>query len=376
MKKEIVKTDFILVVLFAGIILSGTCFFGATMLSSSIGGEETVAANGEYELGILEPVFNAVYGNKAIQNVVGNVSYKLCREINDDNVIVGRNGFLFEVRYEGDGYDYLRDYMGENGFTDEELRTVSENIEQRRLAFEKVGKKYIIAVIPTSVRVYSDCLPLHFGKPSERSRLSRLSAVMADNDAYMDLTDALKAARAKGYVYNNTEDSVNALGAYAIYRAIEDRISDGTALYGEDELQFYTHLTPGRSVARRAGASGIVKNRTVSYTDDYKMTFSVGSLSGSSHIYTQTKRNFLWGVRQKSFIVAVDSDNVYRFMPFFSNTYRNVLYVDSVDGSLLGYKGDTVVEFVSERNLYELLDIAETEFCSSGEADSREKDRH
>lgn len=366
MKKEIAKADFILVVLFAGIILSGTCFFGATVISSQISGESREAIKEEYDLGALNPFLDAVYGNTDVKNVIDNVSYRLFREIDDDNVIVGSNGFVFEIKYEGDGYGYLLDYMGETSFTDEELRTVSENIEKRRQAFEKAGKKYILAVIPNSVRVYSDCLPLHFGKPSKKSRLSQLSAAMVGNDSYIDLTDALTEARADGYVYNNTEDSVNAFGAYVIYRAVAERVNDGTVLYGRDELKFYTHLTSGRSVVRRAGVPEIVKNRTVSYTDDYKLTFSVGSSGSDSHVYTKAKYGYLRGVSGKSFIVAVDSDTVYQLMPFFSNTYRYVSYVTSVDGRLLEYSGDAVVEFVSERNLAGLLDMTDIESGNYG----------
>lgn len=363
MKIEFSNVDFILVVLFAGIILSGTCFFGATLFASYVQDDNREVVAEESELGILGPILDAVYDNEDVKNIISNISYNFLREINDENVIAGSDGFVFEIRYEGDGYDYLRDYMGEMSFSNDELITIAENIEKRRNAFEKAGKRYIIAVVPTSLRVYNDCLPLHYGKPSQSSRLSQLSAVMAYNDSYIDLTDALTLAKVQGYVFNNTEDSINALGAYTIYRAIEEKVNDGAVLCGEDELKFYTHLTNGRSVVRRAGASDIVKNRTVSYTDAYKLIFNIESSGGGTQVYTRTKPGYAVGGNRKSFVVAVDSEiDIYRLMPFFSNAYRNVSYVYSVDDSIFGCGGDTVVEFVSERNLGSLLDMAEIDY--------------
>lgn len=363
MKKEISKTDFVLVILFIGIILSGTCFFGTTMFSSYIQDENREVVADEADPGFLGPFFDAVYDNKDVKKLISNISYSFFREISDENVIAGSNGFVFEIKYEGDGYDYLRDYMGEISFSNDELITIAENIERRRDALEKAGKRYIIVVVPTSMRVYDDCLPLHYGKPSKNSRLSQLSAVMVYSDSYIDLTDALTLAKTKGYVYNNTEDSINALGAYTIYRAVEEKVNDGAVLCGEKELKFYTHLTPGKSVVRRAGASDIVKNRTVSYTDDYRLTFNIESSGGGTQVYTRTKPGYAVGGNGKSFIVAVDSEiDIYRLMPFFSNAYRNVSYVHSVDDSIFGCSGDTVVEFVSERNLSSLLDMADIDY--------------
>lgn len=80
--------------------------------------------------------------------------------------------------------------------------------------------------------------------------------------------------------------------------------------------------------------------------------------------------------RQSTVISAVSAERalssrsipipVYKFMPFFSNTYRYVSYVTSVDGRLLEYSGDAVVEFVSERNLAGLLDMTDIESGNYG----------
>ena len=372
MKRSFSKKDFILTVLFVGIVLSGTLFFGITMRSDQLHGDVNDSVIGEHDTGVFEPVYRAVYGNSELDDIIKKVSYALFHEIENENFIVGSDGFIFEIR--SDDYDYLLDYMGETPFSDEELQTIASNIGNRRQMFENAGKRYILAVIPNSVRIYSDCLPLHYGKPSDNSRLSQLSTLMGSDPSYIDLTRALTEAKSRGYVYNNTEDSVNALGAYVIYRAVADRINDGAVLCGEEDLRFYTHLTPGKSATRRAGVADIVKNRTVSYTDDYKLTFKVGSRDGDPLVYTQTKRNFVADVSGESLVIAVDPDaGMYQLMPFFSNAYGYVTYVSSVSGMTVGYGGDTVIEFVTERNLASLIDMNDIALNDIEEVNGSEK---
>ena len=87
-------------------------------------------------------------------------------------------------------------------------------------------------------------------------------------------------------MYNNTENSINAYGAYCIYNTAVSKFLADTGrevdrIY-RDDIDFYTRLTDGRGIAALSGLERTIENRTVSLTDsapkNYQVTYSSKAL--------------------------------------------------------------------------------------------------
>lgn len=355
MEKKHLKMEFLILVVFVGIILTVTVYLGTTALFYAAQGENGKILDGDGDFGPFNYVYNAVYNNGELRDVIKSLNYNLFHEVSDTNTVVGSKDFLFEITDSENGYNYFSDYMGETPFLQVELDAITENIRARQAAFEAMGKQYVMVIVPASVTVYSDYVPVHFGKPSQNSRRSQLSLAMAGEPYYIDLTSVLSAATENGQVYNNTEDSLSMYGAYVAFSAVHGYLDDGSVMYGAEDLKFYTHRTAGKTVARNAGVADIVKNRTVSYTDAYNLVFGIKSDEASAIV---TERTLDDGLESGNITVTVwaDSDKYfYPLMPFFSNTYKNVCYVTELNGENSSLDSQLVIEIVSERNLESLI---------------------
>ena len=114
--------DFLTLVLFFGIILS-------LAIHSGIGAFiDSYSEKGKNEI----KFSSSFYGDENIQSFIRYVDYKFFAHSAEENVLIGKNGWIFETVNERNGYNYLLDYVGGASFSDAELARISENIEYER----------------------------------------------------------------------------------------------------------------------------------------------------------------------------------------------------------------------------------------------------
>ena len=335
--------NFITVLMFLGIIGTFTVFFGITALTNS---------GDIYEFE--KELNSAVYENEDLKNAITELNFKIFHRVDNDNVIVGADGFLFEHTDEKSGYGYLLDYQGELAFSEAELEKIKSNIELRRSAYESAGCEYLLVVIPNSQTVYSENMPFYYGAMSDSRRLSVLSEYLSQSgtDCFFDVTSELLAAKKEGLQYNNTENSLNALGAYTVYSAIIDRLG------AEKEVvlspsDFYRHLDTGRAVARSAKIEHIVYNKTVSLSLKIDPRYEV------SHQYENFKITTMKGSDVSVLVEYGNEWNRVILQPYLSNTFGTVAYKYGYKFSEFANseaKPDTVIQIVCENELDTLFD--------------------
>lgn len=334
--------NFITVLLFFGIIGTFSVFFGITALTNSsdiYGFEKALNA--------------AVYEDEKLNNAITELNFKIFRRVDNNNVIVGTDGFLFEHTDEENGYGYLLDYQGELAFSDAELEKIKNNIELRRSAYESAGCEYLLVVIPNSQTVYSEKMPFYYGEMSDARRLAALSSYLSQNgiDCFFDVTPMLVAAKRDGLQYNNTENSLNALGAYTVYSAIVDKLGEEKRI-SLSPSDFYSHIDTGRAVAREAGLEHIVPNKTVSLSLKIDQKYAV------AHQYENLKIISMNG-GPSVLIEYSDEWNRIVLQPYISNTFGTVAYKSGYKFSEFANsltKPNTVVQIVCESELDTLLD--------------------
>ncbi|MBQ8275128.1 MAG: hypothetical protein IJZ02_00705 [Clostridia bacterium] len=365
-------------VIFLGIILSCTVFFGIPALISSPNSHAEMPYHADIPLPENLTAFDRrFYLDAQLQENITRLDYHLFSRLPSDEVLVGREDFLFPL---GDAdYDYLADFSGLSAYDEETLVRLAKSIEKRRIAYANAGAEYLLAVIPNSQTVYSEYLPADLSRADGESRLEQLSAYLTQHGetAFLDLTPALIAGKESGHLYNNTENSVNALGADAIYRAVLAAMAERTGReftpIARDEINIFTRYTDGKALARQANIADIVRNRTISLNSGTELKYGIiERIAGMEITYTKVEYKNEIPSRPGILLEFSDEWDKIQLMPFFSNTFGVAAYKTSPAFSLYAVdyvKPNLVVQFIHE---YELAELADEQIMLSYNAGLKE----
>ena len=367
--------DLLYGVFFIGILLSFAIYVSVTML---LGAQTTVGnrylTQHDYRMPMTS--YNeAYYKNKTLQELIIRYDYSLLGKVEEKNILVGQENFLFEVVREQNNYNYLRDYLGEYSYEAESLESIYNFLKLRQTAYRNQGAEYIVAVIPNSMTVYQENLPTYFQREEGQSRLEQLTEYLKSKDdiTLINLRDALLAAKSAGVLYNNTEDSLNSLGQYfvyqALYNALPEQVKAGTRLIPYDEVDLYTHYTPGKALAKAAGLSGIVSNETVSLSNTMEFNYLLQELyPGTEITYADHNEDELTAGQTILLEFSNEWDKI-QLMPYFSSTFDDVVYKNTHDFHLLTMETaqpTLVIQFVHEYELNSLTNSVTAQTYSDG----------
>lgn len=314
--------DFLTVTLFFGVLLSFTIYLGlGAMLDTE--DEDVLGGN-------LVSVNQSFFEDSILGEFVKFCDYKIFKHIDDTEMIIGKDEWLFEAVDSSCGYERLLDYVGGCPLSEEELSRIESVMIQRAAAYQEKGINYLMVVIPDSITVCSDKVPSYLGRQSENTRLGCLARYLSAQAAYSFVNPTRMMIDQRGEIpmYNNTENSINAYGAYLIYDAAVSRYAFNTGIDVErlqlDEVEFYTRVTDGRSVAVKAGLGKAIKNRTVSLSDSMPQNYTV--TTGEKGMITTFRTDVVSRGVQNVVVECSDEWVRTQLMPFFSNTFEGVYY--------------------------------------------------
>lgn len=352
------RIAFLTVMLFFGLLLTLMLYIGiGTVFEQNGRGNGQNSQNG----------FNTMFfEDSAINGAVRFLDYKIFGHVNDSELIVGKDDWIFEAIDSENGYNRLLDYIGGCPFTAEELETIERGISARSSECEAAGAEYILAVIPDSMTVCADKVPRYLGSRSEEARLAMLTAYLSGEGkrtCLLDPTSAMIEESENIPMYNNTENSINAYGAYCIYNSIISRYLADTGnevedrIYRED-VDFYTRVTDGKASAVNAGVAKTVKNRTVSLSD--AMTDSYRVVLNERGVIVTERTDTEMNSRCDTVVIEYTDDwDRIQLMPYFSNTFYKVYYKNiavSETASTVPDEATLVVRLVREGELSTLIE--------------------
>ncbi|MBR6727524.1 MAG: hypothetical protein IKM08_04980 [Clostridia bacterium] len=363
MKKETATFHLIVNTVFIGILLSFAIVYLTTMLVGTDAAEAPACYDGTVISGE-DPGSSfrrAVYQNEQTLSFIREYQYKLFGIADQSSVTIGERNFLFELHNDAYHYNYLDDYTGNLSFTEEELAQILDTLQQREALCSENGARYLLVIIPNSQSVYSEYMPSYLGRMSSHTRLSRMTEYLSRNGFYyhLNLTDHLKSAKKDGWLYNNTENSLNARGSYYTYLTVCSRISSylPTEIHPieRDTLTFFQHATTGKKTAEKAGVAEFAFNRTVSLSNDTPILYDI-SMNSNTYLSTRLKE----GGDSGTSVLLQFSDSVTRSQSeiFFSNTIPEVVYQNRLSLSEETFQVASprvVVQFIAEHELSRLL---------------------
>lgn len=367
MKKEFSLYHLAVVTLFIGILVSCAIFYLTEALLQPRSDIATECLDGSRVEGdgIFADFKRAVYQSVQRQEQIRADRYQLFGIVDDSNVISGKESFLFEIYDEENDYSFLDDYLGKLSFTEEESARILSELQRRKASYAARDAEYFLVILPNAQTVYQENMPAYLGGIRE-TRLDRLEEYLLAQGFtdFADLTDELISCKSAGPLYNNTENSLNALGLYYTYISVceyfDPAIMEKTRVIPRGDLSFYQHLTTGKAVARRAGLSDVVLNLTVSLSDNTKSNYRIMQNTG---LITQTVLlpfEYPLGVTETPHLLLQFSDEWERLQaePFFSNTFSNVTYQTNLadDAAIFAQaQPRVVIQFIYENELSWLL---------------------
>lgn len=169
--------------------------------------------------------------------------YAILHTSSSDEVIVGKDGWLF---YNGDQVsqeDPIANYQGTDLFTDAELETIAANMEKAEEVVNDEGAEFIIYFAPNKERVYSEYMPDVYGEPAENNRMQQLIDYLRENtditviSAYDDLME-FKESHPDVQLYYKYDTHWNNVGAYIGTKTLCEALGEDFTDY--DDLTVYT----------------------------------------------------------------------------------------------------------------------------------------
>ena len=356
-----------MIVAFIGILLSFLLFH---LVDLSI---ETSLAPTCYDGSVIEGESFAqcfirdIYQGRTSLALIKEHQYRLFGTVSNASVVAGNDGFLFEVSDPDSDYHYFEDYKGRLSFSDEELAAILESLEATRLAYAERDTEYLLVILPNAQSVYSNNMPFYMGEISDNTRLSALEDYLLEHGftSFANLTDELREYKKNGQLYNNTDNSLNALGFYYAYLCVcarfDESVMENTEILQYDKSNFYQHTTTGKEIAQLAGLESVVQNNTVSLSSATKLHYRFVWDTGSAAKSFLPHFNFSVDVASSPALLIQCTDPWVRAQiePFFSNTFRHVTYqTDLVDDPEIFERAAprVVIRFVQENDLATLLD--------------------
>ncbi len=368
MKKPYPLYHLIVMTAFIGILLTGTIFY----ITNAVFEQKDTVAQTCYDGSVIQGdsaidrFHRAVYQNAASQTMIREYQYRLFGVVNEPGVLAGEDGFLFEIDDPENDYSYLEDYLGNLRFTEEESLAILETLEQRKLTYARRGSEYLLVILPNSQTVYSEKMPAYLGSIGT-TRLNQLEQYLLQNgfDSFVNLTNELRECKQYGPLYNNTENSLNAMGLYYTYRRVCERfqptVMSKTRVIPRGDLSFYQHLTTGKAVARRAGLSDVAYNLTISLSNDTALRYHVQYDDGRLAKTVLKPPYESPDVYESPALLLQFSGSWERLQlePFFSNTFLHVTYQTDLSDDLSVFEQAqprVVMQFIYENELSQLLD--------------------
>ncbi len=190
-------------------------------------------------------------------------------------VLLGKNKWLFFKTNE-DG-EPIKDYMGVNHFTENELAEIALNLTGTRDYFREKGIDFYVAAIPNKEIVYAEYMPDTMIRVNEISRGEQLARYMKEETdfPYIYPKQVLCNAKSAHQVYYTTDTHWNQKGAFV---AMQEILKEAYGTYAElDSVKFIVEETD------YAGDLAVVSDLAEQYAIDTMYAFLHSSADKSQY---------------------------------------------------------------------------------------------
>lgn len=155
------------------------------------------------------------------------IKYKLLHTPGDDQVVLGKEGWLFFG-------ETLADYAGVT-MTDSELDQIASKMEEVCDYIKSQGKQPLFVIVPNKNQIYPEYMPARFGSKAEQSNLILLQEKLQQSGVpYVDAYHILLEGKTEDELYLHEDTHWNNTGARLVLNGIYEAygLTDRYALSG------------------------------------------------------------------------------------------------------------------------------------------------
>ncbi len=154
-------------------------------------------------------------------NADGRLKSALTRTSADDDVIVGKDGWLY---YSETVSDFQRINTLESG----EINGIANNLRIIDKYCESRGADFIFFVALNKNTLYPENMPYNYIQADRKSNLENLTETLSADDFYMDMKSQLEALNSSTALYHKTDTHWNNFGAYAAHTMLMNKLGKGS----------------------------------------------------------------------------------------------------------------------------------------------------
>ncbi len=272
-------------------------------------------------------------------------------DFTQSDVIRGKDDVLFYRKT-------VENYKGLTRFTDEELRTIKDNLNTFFEIMEKRGARCMIFIAPDKEQVYPGLMPGRIRRISTESRGDQLAAYLEEEQVSFPVLypkEQLQNYAESLPVYYNTDTHWNDLGGWTAAKLIKSAFTGEPVESGTPS--FHRYDNEGKDLAGMLGLSELMPEGNavrIDYTDGVE-TYKTQTIN-YGHIQRYTS-DAVDSVSQKKLMIIGDSFSEY-YVRAALHDIKDVLFVTYGDLSLIDLDAETpdyLVVMLVERNLPFLL---------------------
>lgn len=351
-----------IIIVFSGILLT---FLTLMLFNTSYGikTQENFFDGEEHDGLFFMSLSEIFYKNVELNNNVSAFEFTLFSKVSGDNVILGKNGYLFEMKNERTGYSFWKDCSGALSFTRKQSDEIASVIKSTTEYYRSLGIDYYIAIIPNSQTVYFRNLPEDMIYPKSPSRRLNLLTALESHGIknYIDTTINLEKHSEAYILFNNTENSPTPLGAFFAYEEICKKLKeDGYSLMTIDEnsLQYQVHLTKSRKLAQLAGVSNHIENVTVSLTSGMKKYFVTSE--SENRIITKSTLYPVGSNGPRAIISTGSENDITPFAFFFASSFGECMTESTPnvrEDTLKNFAPQIYIQIIYENELGKITEL-------------------
>ena len=275
--------------------------------------------------------------------------------VHPQNVKFGKSGWLFYNKIDG---GIFNSYAHRNLFSNEELDSLAEVWENRKINLESKGIKYIMAVWPNKSTIYPEHLPLTM-QAQIKDTLSKTDQILnflrsaKSSIPFIAARSKLMEEKKKNQLYRKLDTHWNQVGAFYAYHYFMEKTSDilGVVPYNLEDFTIKYHYESKGDLLSMLGIcetnSFSETNPTLQLTDNnLTITKSEGKYKNSL-----TFKNKKCDNRLKVLIFRDSFTDA--LIPFFKNHFYETHFVwfDYQKHIVDTLKPDIVITSFVERNI-------------------------
>lgn len=201
-----------------------------------------------------------IQGNNALK-------YHVFHTSSNDNVIIGKNGWLFYAAENSPAF-----YNGLKRYTEEQLALMADNLIRFRDYLAEREIQLLVMIAPNKERVYAEYLPDSFGPPAEDCALNQVLTVLRERTDIpvvcpLDAILAAKEQYPERLTYHPTDTHWNSWGAYL---GIREMMSGLELPFEEENIQVEVVPDEPGDLANMLNLAGLIQPGTSCNVSGYE----------------------------------------------------------------------------------------------------------